>query len=135
MVKTETLKQWVRRINREPVWREVAFLIDAYSLQKDKTGDFKAEICEQLAQAFTVDVFSPHWTSPPSHLELEISNQTIRHTQTAILHARKEIAKRVPVKEQLWRSLYILYEESKGLKAHNKFLEDRIVELESQLEV
>ena len=133
--KTETVEEWVKRVNQEPIWREVVVIIDRYKYASVEEKHFREELIKGLANTFSSDVFSLHWLEAPQQVVLNISSDIIRHANIAVLHARKEITRKAPPKEQLWRALRQLYEETKHQKELNNYLQGRISELEERLEL
>ena len=132
---TETVEEWVKRKNQEPVWREVAIAIDNNSMYTKEQESYKTELVNQLGKAFSSDVFSLHWLESPQAVTLFIEKDIVKHATIVILHARKEVTKRVPEKEQLWRALRSLFEETKRLKECNDLAQAEIEELREILDL
>ncbi len=138
----ETIEQWVERVKTEPIWREVAVLIDqsCFETKREKATHLYATTLKNgLSEAFASDVFSLHWLKAPQTIELSISSDVIRHANMVILHSRQEVTEGVPEKEYLWRALRSLFEEAErlqklniGLEERNIYLEERIIELEEK---
>lgn len=129
----ETVEEWVERVGQQPIWREVAAMIDKHHLKLAiEAKHFCETLLTDVIKVFSSDVFSLHWLESPQEATVLIRQDVIHHANIVLVHARTEITKKVPEKEQLWRALRSLYEEAKSQKELNVSLYERIAELEME---